>query len=74
MNLISVDATMDRQPDRKRACINCGRRVLWKAGSYCGYDEHYIGYCSMWDEWCRHWTKDKRPLGEIGVYDETDRR
>jgi len=55
--------------DRRRACINCGRRDLWGAGSRCGYDGHYIGYVKEWTDWCRHWCKDKRKPGEIGVYD-----
>lgn len=59
----------DDSEDRRRACINCGRRDLWGAGSRCGYDGHYIGYVSEWTDWCRHWCKDKRKPGEIGVYD-----
>ena len=56
-------------PERKRACINCGRRDLCGAGSRCRFDGHYIRYADTWDEWCRHWCKDKRTLGEIGVCD-----
>ena len=61
-------------PPRKHACINCGHRYLCGAGagSRCGYDGHYIGYCNTWDEWCRHWKKDKRKPGEIEVYGEAD--
>ena len=58
----------DTNDKRERLCINCGRRNLWGAGSRCEYDGHYIGYCGVWEEWCRHWTKDKRKLGEIKVY------
>ena len=61
-------AVTDLQPQRKRACINCGLRDLWDAGSRCGIDGHYISYCDTWDDWCRHWRKDKRET--IGVYIE----
>ena len=64
----------DDEPPRKRACINCGRRSLCGAGSRCGYDRHYIGYCDTWDDWCKHWTKDKRKPGEIDVFDEDGRK
>ena len=67
---MKLDEVRNQEPDRKRACINCGRRDLWGVGSRCGYDGHYIGYLSTWDSWCRHWCKDKRPLGEIGIYTE----
>ena len=50
---------------RKRACINCGRRDLWGAGSRCGYDGHYIGYLDTWDDWCRHWTKTAKSESAI---------
>lgn len=69
MDEINVIEYTDDTLPRKRACINCGRRSLWSAGSRCGYDGHYISYCSTWDEWCRHWTKDERKPGEIDVYD-----
>lgn len=65
---IAVDK--DTTPPRKRACINCGRRDLWGAGSRCGYDGHYVSYLGVWGDWCRHWCKDRRAPGDIGVYDE----
>lgn len=60
----------DDTPPRKRACINCGLRDLWGAGSRCGHDGHYIGYVDTWDDWCKHWRKDRRPPGTIGVYQD----
>ena len=59
---------MSEDKPRERMCINCGRRDLWDYGSRCGYDGHYIGYLETWDEWCRHWKKDKRKPGEIVFY------
>lgn len=50
---------------RKRACINCGQRSLWGAGSRCERDGHYISYLDTWDEWCCHWRKDKREFINI---------
>lgn len=31
-------------------------------------DGHYIGYVDTWDDWCKHWRKDRRKPGEIDVY------
>lgn len=66
---ISIVADYDPAPFRKRACINCGLRDLWGAGSRCGKDGHYIGYVDTWDDWCKHWRKDRRAPGEIRVFD-----
>ena len=63
-----IIAYRDNKALRKRACINCGLRDLCGAGSRCGKDGHYIGYCDTWDDWCKNWRKDRRPLGTIGVY------
>lgn len=64
--MTDIVAYYDETPPRNRACINCGLRDLWDAGSRCGYDGHYIGYIDTWDAWCRHWCKDRRD--GIGVY------
>lgn len=55
-----IVAYTDDKPMRKRACINCELREPYKAGSTCGYDGHYIGYVDTWDDWCRHWHKDRQ--------------
>ena len=61
----------DPTPPRNRACINCGLRDLWGYGSRCRRDGHYISDLFVFDDWCRHWHKDKREPGEIGVYDDS---
>ena len=50
----------DDTPPRKRACINCGHREVYNAGSKCNIDGHYIGYVDTWDDWCRRWCKNKK--------------
>ena len=50
-------------------CADCPFDNVWGAGSRCGHDGHYIGYVDTWDDWCKHWRKDRRAPGEIGVYD-----
>ena len=72
--LKNAEINAEKTVDRNRACINCGQRDLWDAGSRCGYDGHYIGYCYTWDDWCRHWRQDKRKPGEIDVYDGDGRK
>ena len=47
----TIIAYYDNKALRKRACINCGLRDLWGAGSRCGHDGHYIGYVDTWDDW-----------------------
>ena len=49
----------DNEPPRKRACINCGHRIIKPASSECALDGHYIGYADEWVDWCRRWCKDK---------------
>ena len=67
--LTIVESHDDTPCERQRACINCGLRDLWGAGSRCRHDGHYISYMDLWDTWCRHWHKDKRGLGEVEVYE-----
>lgn len=49
--------------DRKRCCCNCRRCVrTWEGGNcatHCEIDGHYIGYVECFENWCRHWAKDK---------------
>lgn len=53
-----------------KRCINCLHRDLWDAGSRCNVSGDYISDCNVWDYRCKHWRKDTRKLGEIGVYVE----
>lgn len=45
-----------------RSCCNCGKRVKptsKEAECVCSYDKKPIKYPACYEDWCRHWSKEK---------------
>ena len=49
--------------ERKRACINCGHRIIDGASDFCERDNMWIPYWDLWDYWCKHWCKSGASRG-----------
>lgn len=51
------------QEEKQRICCNCRHdiRIEEKGhiNNYCEIDGHYIGYVACFEDWCRHWAKEK---------------
>lgn len=52
------------QNERQRCCCNCGNNIRKKDSSgmvkcECSFDNHNIGYIECFEDWCRHWKKDR---------------
>lgn len=51
----------ERDDDSVVVCCSCGHNIRnGKGGNHCELDGHYIGYVANFENWCRHWTMDRK--------------
>ena len=47
-----------------KVCCNCNHNIRTPKKDYiecqCDKDGHYIGYVACFEDWCKHWAKDKK--------------
>ena len=47
-----------------KVCCNCRHNIrtgeLTNIECHCDKDGHYIGYVACFEDWCKHWAKDKK--------------
>ena len=45
----------------ERVCCSCGHNIKDdKDRRICEIDTHYIGYLECFDNWCKHWKRDRK--------------